>query len=240
MDNNKNRKMTALEHLVELRWRLAIAAVFFITATVISFSQVDKIRSVLTLPLNDAQLIYLTPPEAFIANIRVSVISGAILASPIFIYQVLAYLFPAFKRSERYFAIALVFGICCFFILGILFAYHIVFPIVIRFFLQFATDELSAFFTISEYLSFVISFHMAFGLVFQLPLMTWALGRLGLLSTQFMRRNRKYALLIMLIMSAIITPPDIISQAVMVGPLLLLYEIGLFMVLLSEKRKSKS
>lgn len=239
MGNNKNGKMTVLEHLIELRWRLAIAAVVFVIATIISFTQVDKIRSVLTAPLNDAQLIYLTPPEAFIANIRLSVISGIILASPVLICQVLAYLFPAFKRSDRYFAVGLVFGICVLFIMGALFAYHIVFPFVISFFLQFATDDLGALFTISEYISFVISFHLAFGLVFQLPLMTWALGRLGLLSTQFLRRNRKYALLIMLVLSAVITPPDIISQAAMVGPLLLLYEIGLVMVLISEKRRKR-
>ena len=85
----------------------------------------------------------------------------------------------------------------------------------------------------------MVSFHIAFGAVFQLPLLAWALGRVGLLSSRFLKRNRKYALLVMLILAALITPPDIISQIIMLGPLVVLYEIGIVMVIVSEKRRMK-
>jgi sec-independent protein translocase protein TatC len=136
--------------------------------------------------------------------------------------------------------VAVLFGIVILFAAGVAFAYIIVFPFTIRFFLQFASVELEPKFTVTEYISFLFSFHLGFGLVFQLPLLTWALGKIGLISSGFLKRNRKVALLVMLVLSAVITPPDIISQVVMVFPLALLYEIGIIMVLISERKRSKA
>lgn len=239
MGKNRDGTMTVLEHLAELRVRLMVAAGAFLAVAIICFTRIDLIRTFLTRPLGDLQLIYLTPPEALTANLRLAFIAGAILASPILIYEAAAFFFPAFTRREKLFLLWIIFGICFLFIGGIVFAYTVVFPFTIGFFLQFASVELEPEFTISEYISFVFSFHLAFGLVFQLPLLTWALGRLGLLSAQFLKRSRKYALLVMLVLAAVITPPDIISQVVMVGPLLFLYEVGILMVVLSERKRVK-
>jgi len=237
--NNKDGTMPVLEHLSELRLRLAISAGALLVAAGICFTYIERIRAILTLPLEGKQLIYLSPPEAFMANLRLALFSGLVVSLPIILHQLSAYIFPGLTRGEKKFYVAVLFGIIFLFSGGVFFAYQVVFPFTLRFFLQFADARLDPQFTISEYIGFVISFHFAFGAVFQLPLLTWALGKLGLLTSQFLRRHRKIALLIMLVLSAVITPPDIISQLVMILPLLLLYELGIIMVMISEKKRLK-
>jgi sec-independent protein translocase protein TatC len=239
VSNNKDGTMPVLEHLAELRLRLFISAGALLVAAIICFSNITLIRGILTGPLDGLQLIFLSPPEAFMSNLRLSLVSGLVLASPVIIYEVLAFIFPGLTRSEKIFFLLVLAGTVVLFGGGVLFAYYVVFPMALNFFLQFAANQLVPRFTVSEYISFVFSFHLGFGLVFQLPLLTWALGKLGLLTSGFLKRNRKIALLVMLVLSAIITPPDIISQVAMVLPLLLLYEIGIIMVLISEKKRLK-
>lgn len=231
--------MPILEHLAELRLRLAISAGALLVAAVVCFANIEWIRSILSRPLEEVKLIYLSPPEAFMANVRLAIISGFIVSLPVTVYELSAFIFPGLTRSEKIFYLSVLFGIVLLFGSGVVFAYFVVFPLALRFFLQFAAAQLEPRFTISEYISFTLSFHLAFGVVFQLPLLTWALGKLGLLTTEFLRRHRKVAILIMLIVSAVITPPDIISQVLLVLPLLLLYEIGIIMVLISERKHIK-
>jgi sec-independent protein translocase protein TatC len=240
VSKNKDGTMPVLEHLAELRMRLLISAGALLVAAVISFSYVELIRGLLTSPLEGLQLIYLSPPEAFMANLRLALISGLVLSSPVIIYELMAFVFPGLLKEEKIFFVAVLFGIVVLFAAGVAFAYIIVFPFTIRFFLQFASVELEPKFTVTEYISFLFSFHLGFGVVFQLPLFTWTLGKIGLISSGFLKRNRKVALVVMLVLSAVITPPDIISQVVMVFPLALLYEIGIFMVLISERKRSKA
>jgi sec-independent protein translocase protein TatC len=239
VSNNKNGTMPVVEHLAELRLRLFISAGALLVAALICFAHVALIRSFITAPLDGLKLVYLSPPEAFMANLRLALISGLILASPVILYELLAFIFPGLTKEEKLLILAILPGIIFLFAVGIIFAYYIAFPFTLRFFLQFASAQLEPLFTITEYISFVLSFHLAFGIVFQLPLFTWALGKLGLLTTDFLKRHRKIALLIMLILSAVISPPDIVSQVIMVLPLLLLYEIGIIMVRISEKKRLK-
>ncbi len=239
MSKSKDGTMPILEHLAELRLRLLISAGVLLVSVIICFANIHLIRGILTQPLKGLSLIYLSPPEAFMANLRLSLLSGLVLSSPLIIYQLLAFAFPGLTRSEKLFLVSVLFGSALLFGGGVVFAYFVVYPFTLRFFLQFASDQLDPLFTISEYISFIITFHFAFGLVFQLPLATWALGKIGLLSTGFLRRHRKIALLIMLIASSIITPPDIISQVILVFPLLFLYEVGIIMVMISERKRLK-
>ncbi len=240
MVNNKDGTMSVLEHLSELRLRLVISAGALLVASGICFTYIEHIRAILTLPLEGLQLIYLSPPEAFMANLKLAIFSGLVVSLPVILHQVLAYIFPGLTRNEKKFFVVVLLGIVVLFSAGIVFAYQVVFPFTLRFFLQFADARLDPQFTITEYIQFVISFHLAFGAVFQLPLLTWALGKMGLLTTQFLRRHRKIALLIMLVVSAVITPPDIISQVVMILPLAFLYELGIIMVLISERKRLKA
>ncbi len=239
MSNNEDGTMPVLEHLSELRLRLVISAGVLLVAASLCFANIEFIRGILTQPLDGLKLIYLSPPEAFMANLKLALISGLIVSLPVILYELSAYIFPGLTRNEKMFYVSVLFGIIVLFSSGVVFAYYVVFPFTLRFFLQFADVQLDPNFTISEYISFVISFHLAFGVVFQLPLLTWSLGKLGLLTTQFLRRHRKIALLIMLLISAVITPPDIISQLIMILPLMLLYELGILMVLISERKRLK-
>ncbi len=239
VSKNKDGTMPVLEHLAELRVRLFISAGALLVAAIVCFSNISVIRGILTGPLDGLQLIFLSPPEAFMSNLRLALISGLVLASPVIIYEALAFIFPGLTRPERIFFLLVLAGTVILFGSGVLFAYYFVFPMTLNFFLQFAANQLEPRFTVSEYISFVFSFHLGFGLAFQLPLLTWALGKLGLLTSGFLKRNRKIALLVMLVLSAIITPPDVVSQVAMTLPLLLLYEIGIVMVLISERKRLK-
>lgn len=231
--------MSVLEHLGELRRRIIYSGLCVIAAVVFCFSQVNFLRYLLTRPAQDLKLIYFSPPEAFMANLRLAIMSGLILASPVIIYQVLAFLFPGLHRHEKLILLALIVLVAFLFCLGVFFAYMVVIPFVLHFFLKFETDILSARFNISDYISFITSLLVAFGVVFQLPLVFWALGKVGIISSTFLRKGRKYAILIMLLASAIITPPDVISLVIMAVPLFILYEIGIFAVVISERKRRK-
>ncbi len=235
MDKNNDSTMPVLEHLAELRFRLMISAGVLLIAMFTSFAFVDNIRGILTDLLDGLMLIYLSPPEAFLANLRLAFISGIVLSSPVIVYELIAFIFPGLHRKEKKFFLLILAGIFILFTGGVCFAYFVAFPYTLNFFLSFSADGLDPLFTVSEYISFVLSIHVAFGLIFQLPLLSWALGKAGLVSTDFLRRSRKYALLILLAVSALITPPDIVSQVIMVIPLLALYEVGILMVRLSGK-----
>ncbi len=240
MGKKTDGTMPVLEHLSELRLRLVISAGALLVASGICFTYIEHIRAILTLPLEGQQLIFLSPPEAFMANLKLAIFSGLVLSLPVILHQVSAFIFPGLSRGEKKFYMAVLLGMLVLFSAGIIFAYQVVFPFTLRFFLQFADARLDPQFTITEYIQFVISFHLSFGVVFQLPLLTWALGKIGLLTTQFLRRYRKIALLVMLVVSAVITPPDIISQVVMILPLAFLYELGIIMVMISERKRLKA
>lgn len=236
MKRKKPEVMSFLEHLEELRRRLIIIAAIIMIATVICYLFVEDILRILTLPAQDMKLIFLSPPEAFMANIRLAFMAGILVSMPFIIYQIVVFIMPALRRSEKRVVIPLVISMVLFFALGVSFGYCVVFPFAIRFFMSFATSELVPRFSISNYISFVTTFLLAFGIVFQTPLVFWFLGRIGILTPTFLSSNRKYAVLVIAIISAVITPPDIFSQLLMIGPLMVLYELGLFLVKVSQRK----
>lgn len=232
-------QMSLFDHLEELRKRLIIIAAVIFVATVISFVYIEEILDIITRPAEDLQLIYITPAEAFMAQIRLAFICGIIVTLPFTIYQVLAFVLPALRKTEKKAIIPLVVSMIFLFALGVVFAYMVVFPFAMRFFLEFAMEDLTPYFTISNYISFVVTFMVAFGIIFETPVVFWFLGHLGIVSSFFLRKNRKFAILVMAVLSAFITPPDIFSQFLMIAPLALLYEAGVVLVRLTERKRSK-
>ena len=226
--------------LVELRKRLIIMAVTVFVVAVACFCFVDQIRQLLMLPGEELEmkLIYLNPSEALMADLRLSFIAGAMLTLPVLLYQVVALILVVARRRGRA-ALWLSLVMYVLFVLGLAFAYFVAFPFALKFFLSFSAEDLVASFSIARYLSFTTSFLLSFGLVFQLPLVFWFLGKIGLIDTPFLRRNRKYALLIIVILAAILTPPDVFSQILMAIPLLLLYEIGILLVYIARRNESR-
>ncbi len=231
----------------ELRKRLIIITVTVFVFAVISFAFSEDIRNFLLIPANlayaglegeglDLQLIFLTPSEALLANLRLAFITSATVTLPVILYQLLTLVMAVTGRARKL-ALVLTAVMYILFALGLSFAYFVVLPFALNFFIGFSSADLVPNFSISRYIAFTTSFIFSFGLVFQLPVVFWFLGSLGLVTTTFLRRNRKYALLIIIIFASILTPPDIFSQVLMAIPLMLLYELGIFMVYLSWRKR---
>lgn len=233
------RESTVIMHLEEIRRRIIICLVALIIASIIGFTFVDKIRRLLLLPAGQIQLIYINPTEALIVNIRVAILFGIILAMPVFIVQFFAYILPALYKNEKRVLVPMVFAMLVMFIIGILFSYKIAFPFTIKFFLQFASSDLVPMFTITEYISFVTKFLVLFGVVFQLPLLFIILGAMNVVDSSILSKSRKYVIIALAIIAAIITPPDAISQLMVLIPLWILFEIGILLVKVIQLRKSR-
>ncbi len=245
MPMDRNRLINFFE---ELRKRLIIMIVLVFIFAIVSFNFSDQVRQLLLLPGKssyfgleargiDLQLIFLTPAEALMANLKLAFITSAIVTMPILLYQLVVLITAAAGMARRSaFVLAIVMYLL--FVIGFSFAYFVALPFALNFFIGFAAADLVPNFSFARYISFTTSFLLSFGLVFQMPVVFWFLGSIGLVSTVFLRRNRKYALLIVTIISAILTPPDIFSQVLMAIPLMFLYELGIFMVFLA-RRKNK-
>jgi sec-independent protein translocase protein TatC len=232
-------EMSFFDHLEELRKRLIAIAIVILVASIICFTFVNQILDFLTMQADKLELIYTTPAEAFMSQMRLAFTAGALLTLPFTLYQILAFIMPALRETEKKSIILLLISMIFLFFLGMSFGYYIVFPFALTFFLGFAREGLLPLFTISRYISFVVSFIVAFGVVFQVPLIFWFLGHLSIISSSFLRVNRKYAVLIIAILSAVMTPPDVFSQILMIIPLMVLYEIGLLLVRLTERKRAR-
>ena len=228
--------MTLISHLEELRKRLIICLISLLVTTILAFNIVETLQWVLMKPAGNLQLIFVSPPEALMANFRLAFIAGVIFAMPLILFQCLSFVTPALQGDEKKIIFPAVFFMVLFFCLGVSFAYFTVFPFTIRFFMNFASDVVQPMFTIANYLAFAANFIFSFGIVFQMPLLFYILGRLDVVRAQFLRTHRKYALLIIVIVSALLTPPDVVSQLMMAGPLMALYELGILLVVFSQRK----
>ncbi len=239
-DAEKKTEMDLFDHLEELRTRLFICLGGVLVTTVVSFVFVDYLRGLLTRPAGNMVFIYTKPAEALMANIRVAFIAGVVFAMPLLLTQFLLFISPALYKNEKKIIIPSVLAMLLFFAMGFSFAYFTVLPFAIRFFIGFATDDLRPMFTISEYLGFANQFLFAFGFVFQMPLVFLFLGKLNLVTPGFLRKSRKYALLVIFIFAAVLTPPDVFSQVMMAVPLLFLYELGIILVVFAQRGRKKA
>jgi sec-independent protein translocase protein TatC len=230
MDDNDKIPFTA--HLEELRSRLVICAIAVGVGFVVSYGFRKQLFDILVAPLTAAMqsgdtLIYTNLPEAFFTFLKVSLIAGLMVASPVIIYQFWMFVAPGLYDREKKLLVPIILLSSLFFIGGSLFGYFIVFPWGFKFFLGFATETIRPMPSMKEYLSFSSKLLLAFGLVFELPLVLTFMARLGLVTVPFLKKNRKYAILLFFAGAAIITPPDVVTQIMMALPLMLLYEISI-------------
>jgi len=221
--------MTVLEHLAELRCRLMAAGAAFLAASVAAFAAAEPIRRFMLRPAGELTLVYFSPPEAFTAQLKLALLAGAVLASPVILYELFAFIYPALTPFEKRTCLRALAGMALLFCGGAAFAYLLVFPLVLRFLLDYAGSGVSPKLALGDYISFFFTFHLFLGILFQLPLAAWTLGRLGLARAGVLRRGRKYALLLVLILAAVLTPPDPFTQLLLALPLLLLYELCILM-----------
>jgi sec-independent protein translocase protein TatC len=226
-------KMPFTAHLEELRWRLIVSFFAIGIGFLLSYGFKETIFEILMRPLisvmgNDDKMIFTNLPEAFFTYLKVSLLSGIMLASPVILFQIWMFIAPGLYSKERKLILPFVFLSTFFFVGGALFGYFVVFPYGFQFFLSFASDNIQAFPSMKEYLSFSSKLLLAFGIVFELPLFITLMARLGMVTPAFLRQNRKYAILLFFVGSAIITPPDVVTQIMMAFPLMLLYELSIF------------
>ncbi len=239
---NLDDKMPFTSHLEELRERLIKCFIAVGVGFCACYGFKEKIFDLLNQPLIAAmgaedKMIFTALHEAFFTYLKVSFLAGLMLASPVIIYQFWMFVAPGLYEKERKLIFPIVFLSTFFFVGGALFGYFVVFPYGFRFFLGFATETIQALPSMKEYLSFSSKLLLAFGLVFELPLVITFLARLGIVSVPFLKKNRKYALLIFFVGAAIITPPDVVTQIMMAFPLMLLYEISIIGARIFQKRK---
>lgn len=230
------QKMSFLEHLGELRRRIIWSVVATGIGFLATFYFSDRIIKYLARPLS-VKPVFLTPTEAFWVNMKVAMIAGLFLALPVVLYQVWLFVSPGLLKHERRFALPFVLIGSVFFAIGVTFALWVVVPFAIKFLLSYKTEDLTPVISIGSYVDFVLKFALAFGVIFELPLAITLGSRMGLVTPQFLARNRKYAILINFVIAAILTPtPDIFNQTLMAGPLIVLYEVGIISARLFGRR----
>ncbi|MEE4609120.1 MAG: twin-arginine translocase subunit TatC [Desulfobacteraceae bacterium] len=225
-------KVPFTEHLEELRHRLIVCFVAVGIGFAACYAFKERLFNLLAAPLISAmqagdKLVFTGLPEAFFTYLKIAFLAGCVLASPVIIYQFWMFVAPGLYGKERRVLAPIVGLSILFFIGGGMFGYLVVFPLGFQFFLSFATETIRPLPAMKEYLGFATKLLIAFGLAFELPLVITFMARLGLVSVAFLKKNRRYAILIFFIAAAILTPPDVVSQILMALPLMLLYELSI-------------
>lgn len=231
-EENEPGTMGLLDHLNELRSRLAKACIAVVIGFAICWIYVDPLFDLLIKPLLDVlpegtHAQYTTLPEAFFTRMHIALVAGIFLASPAIFYQIWAFVAPGLYDEEKRHILPVAFLSAIFFTGGAIFCYFIVFPFAFQFFISFSTPDIVITPKASDYLSFTIKLLFAFGLIFEMPIFTFFLARLGILTANTMRKGRKYAIVAIFIIAAILTPPDVLSQVLMALPMILLYEVSI-------------
>ena len=235
-------KQPFLSHLEELRKRLVVCAIGVGAGFVIAYIFAERLFQLLVAPLKAVmpegdQLIFTNLPEMFFAYIKVAFIAGIMAASPLIFYQLWMFIAPGLYRKEKKMAIPFVISSTILFVGGALFGYFVVLPFGFKFFIGFSNEYVKALPSVKQYFSFSMKLLLAFGAVFELPVIIFFLSKMGIVTPQFLRQKRKYAILLTFALAAILTPPDVITQCMMAGPLIVLYEIGILVSRIAQKKK---
>ena len=239
-DNDKQPFMT---HLEELRRRLITCAIAIGIGFVLCYFFSERLFQILVMPLKanmpaGDRLIFTNLPEMFFTYLKTAFLAGAMLVAPMLFYQIWMFIAPGLYQNEKRFAIPFVVCSTFLFVGGSLFGYFVVFPFGFRFFLGFANETIQALPSVKQYFSFAIKLLLAFGVVFELPVVIFFLARMGLVTPELLRRKRKYAILLTFVMASILTPPDVVTQLMMAAPLIILYEISIFIAKIAGKRRA--
>lgn len=239
-----DRPMGLMDHLSELRGRLVRCCLAVMVGFIACWAVVDPIFDALVAPLlsvlpDGSHAIYTTLPEGFFTRMHIAFVAGVFVSSPAIFYQVWAFIAPGLYEEEKrsIIPVAVMSALC--FVSGGAFCYFVVFPNAFAFFMSYATDSIVAMPKISDYLSFVLKLILAFGLVFEMPLFAFFLARMGIITAELMRRVRRYAILGIFIVAAILSPPDVVSQLLMAAPMLVLYEVSIFVAAGFGKKTAK-
>ena len=252
-ENQKDVHGSFVGHLTELRARIIKSFIFLIVIFVICYIFSEHIYRFLVQPYSDAvfdnnldrRLIFTALHEAFLTYLKVAFFAAFFISSPIFLTQIWKFIAPGLYKNEKQALLPYLIATPLLFILGGCLVYYLIMPLAIKFFLSFETVAQSGTIAIqleakvNEYLSLIMRLIIAFGLSFQLPVILSLLARIGVINSEYLRTRRKYVVVIIFAVAAVLTPPDPITQIGLAMPLLLLYELSIFTVKFIEKKEEE-
>jgi len=243
--NDEEGRMSFLDHLSELRVRLVRAAIAVGIGFGVCIYFGERLFSLLAAPIirllpKDASLVFTALTDPFFVYLKLAFIAGLFLALPFVLYQIWLFVRPGLHVHERRLAAPFIMAATLLFYLGGAFAYFLVFPAAFNFFLSYINPELKPMLSIKEYVSLVMLLMLAFGAIFETPIIILFLGLLGIFTSDTLKKGRRYFIVLSFLIAAILTPtPDVINQTIMAVPLMLFYEVGIQLLAVFEKKRRK-
>lgn len=240
MKQNKNHNIQPLQpneeadmpisgHLQEFRKRLIVCLVVVAVASVAAYQFVEEIIAVISAPAG--KLYFLNPTEVFFSYLEIAICTGVLVTLPVLCYEIWQFVRPALASTEQHAVLWLVPFAVLLFYAGLAFSFFLVLPAAVQFFMGFSTDTLQPMFSLSSYLSFFIAFMMPFGVVFELPLILFFLGKLGIVSSVFLKRKRRILIVLAFVFAGVISPTtDVFTQVMIAIPMIVLYEVSIYLV----------
>jgi sec-independent protein translocase protein TatC len=233
-------------HLRELRQRIVKVLIAVLIFFILCYWQSNYIYAFVTAPLapllsDNVSLAMLKLTEGFVTELKMCFLAGLFITMPFTLFQFWRFVAPGLYKQERRYLVAFVFSASLLFLAGAAFVYYIVFPLGMRFLTSYASGEwnITAPLSVEFYLGFVLKLMLAFGLVFELPVVIYFLSKVGLVTTEMLKKYRRFAIVGIFILAAALTPPDVISQIAMALPLILLYEVSIFITKISGKKREE-
>jgi sec-independent protein translocase protein TatC len=240
-DDGDGARMSFLEHLDELRKRLIYSVYSLLAGCVLAFVFVGRIQDFVFVPLYEAvgrEFIFTKGFEPFMLMMKIGALAGLMVASPLVIYQIWLFIAPGLYAHEKRFAVPFVFLCTVFFLTGAAFSHYVAFPWTWAFFKSWESEYLTFLPNIGDAFSIYVKMLLAFGLIFQMPTLVFFLARMQVVTAGFLAKNTKYAVLVIFIIAAVISPgTDVVSQALMAGPMIGLYAISILIAWVVAPRK---
>lgn len=225
-----------IEHLEEIKKRLKYIILVVVVLFIAGYSQGERLVQIIQAPIlaalpDNATMTMIDVTEMFFVEVKVSFIAALMVSTPFILYQLWLFIAPGLYMHERKYIYGFVLFASILFVLGASFAYFVVFPFGFKFFLGFAANpayNVDATLSMASYVSFVVHLVLAFGIVFELPAIIFLLAKIGIINDEMLIKYRRYAIVVIFILAAVLTPPDVISQLAMALPLLILYQLSIY------------
>lgn len=241
-DLSPEGSMSLVEHLGELRFRLTRSAYAVFLGMCICWGFSEKLFNAIRRPIEpylpSGGLVFTAPIDKFMAHIKIAFVAGLFLSAPLWLYQLWKFISPALYKNERRMAVGFVFFGTFQFALGLAFSYFIVLPMAFNFLMNFGGSVDKPMITIDHYLGFFTQTAVVFGLTFEMPVIISFLGMMGLVSQKFLKEKRRYAVVLIASVAAVVAPPDALSMILLLVPLWLLYEVSIVIVGFFEKNRA--
>ena len=234
-----DKELTLVEHLEELRRRIIISLILVAVISIFAFPFAPKILTILKAPSSGMieRLVFFNPVDAFLIHIKIAFFIGLAISMPIILYQLWAFISPAIEYKTKKHSLLFLFSSLGAFISGASFGFFMLLPPALKFLLSFSRDALEPIISASSYISFVLGLTFGCGLVFEMPVLSFILSKLGIINHRLLRKSWKYAVIIIFIIAAIVTPtPDVFNMTALAIPMLFLYEVSIWVSRFSGKK----